>query len=532
MALFTKFASNIEAMKSKLTVLYFSIWLGGTFWSVSGQFIDAETAPKWYFALFGGTFLCWMYGMSHFRSIPTTKKPHFTDIFLSISLCATALAFHGLLQWSGLWTPQPMFPVCGNFDNPAGIASALAFSLPFSLHYTQSPCTPFRYTALASTLFIACAIIASESWAGILSMGCIFLLYFPMKWPKIGKALTFGLVMLFTASSVFLYHYKKDSADGRLLIWQCTWNMIKERPLYGYGYGGFQANYMDEQAQFFRTHPNSRYAQLADDVKSPFNEYLGVLTEFGFIGGTAMLLCAVVLFRMWRKHPGGSSRPALLCLTAIAVFSLFSYPFRYPHTWILCMGSAFVLVLNGHPALRQTTGCLPFVAALLLTTLSVFALKRMRAEILWCDTANRSLCGMTKDMLPVYKGLYDKLGNEPLFLYNYAAELNVAGRYGESLRICKASSVRMSDYYTRLLQADNCKQLKRYKEAERHLQQASYMCPNRFTPLYELYTIYEAQGDTASMHRTAEAILRKPIKVASPEVRQIIAKMKRFKQIN
>lgn len=142
MALFTKFASNIKAMKSKLTVLYFSIWLGSTFWSVSGQFIDAETAPKWYFALFGGTFLCWMYGMSHFRSIPTTKKPHFTGIFLSISLCATALAFHGLLQWSGLWTPQPMFPVCGNFDNPAGIASALAFSLPFSLHYTQSPCTP------------------------------------------------------------------------------------------------------------------------------------------------------------------------------------------------------------------------------------------------------------------------------------------------------------------------------------------------------------------------------------------------------
>ena len=164
-------------MKSKLTVLYFSIWLGGTFWSVSGQFIDAETAPKWYFALFGGTFLCWMYGMSHFRSIPTTKKPHFTGIFLSISLCATALAFHGLLQWSGLWTPQPMFPVCGNFDSPAGIASALAFSLPFSLHYTQSTCTPFRYTALASTLFIACAIIASESRAGILSMGCIFLLH-------------------------------------------------------------------------------------------------------------------------------------------------------------------------------------------------------------------------------------------------------------------------------------------------------------------------------------------------------------------
>ena len=379
---------------------------------------------------------------------------------------------------------------------------------------------------------MACAITASESRAGILSMGCVFLLYFPMKWPKISKALTFGLVMLFTVSSVFLYHYKKDSADGRLLIWQCTWNMIKERPLYGYSHGGFQANYMDEQAQFFRTHPNSRYARLADDVKSPFNEYLGVLTDFGFVGGTAVFLCTVMLFLMWRKHPGGSSRPALLCLTAIAVFSLFSYPFRYPHTWILCMGSALVLILNGYPASRRITGYLSLVTAFLFTTLSVFAFKRMRAEILWCDTANRSLCGMTKEMLPVYEGLYDKLGNEPLFLYNYAAELNVAGRYEESLRLCKASSSRMSDYYTRLLQADNCKQLRRYKEAERHLQQASYMCPNRFTPLYELYTIYEAQGDTASMHRMAEAILRKPIKVDSPEVRQIIAKMKRFKQIN
>ncbi len=213
--------------------------------------------------------------MSHFRSIPTTKKAPFHRYFpLHFALC------HSIgFPWSFAMerTLDATAHVSGmrQFRQPGRHSFRTGFSLPFSLHYTQSPCTPFRYTALASTFLIACAIIASESRAGILSMGCIFLLYFPMKWPKIGKALTFGLVMLFTASSVFLYHYKKDSADGRLLIWQCTWNMIKERPLYGYGYGGFQANYMDEQAQFFRTHPNSRYAQLADDVKSPFNEYLG-----------------------------------------------------------------------------------------------------------------------------------------------------------------------------------------------------------------------------------------------------------------
>ena len=87
--------------------------------------------------------------------------------------------------------------------------------------------------------------------------------------------------------------------------------MIKGRPLYGYGYGGFQANYMDEQAQFFRTHPNSRYAQLADDVKSPFNEYLGVLTEFGFRRYGHASLCRrafpYVAETSWGKFATGSA---------------------------------------------------------------------------------------------------------------------------------------------------------------------------------------------------------------------------------
>ena len=133
-------------------------------------------------------------------------------------------------------------------------------------------------------------------------------------------------------------------------------------------------------------------------------------------------------------------------------------------------------------------------------------------------------------MLPVYAALRAELKDNPLFLYNYAAELNVAGRYAESLRIGSESEQRMADYPTQLLLADNCKQLGRRGEAERHLWQAAYMCPNRFVPLYELHRLYKAAGDTAGMRRTADAILRKPVKVDSPQVRRIIAEMKRFRE--
>ena len=105
----------------------------------------------------------------------------------------------------------------------------------------------------------------------------------------------------------------------------------------------------------------------------------------------------------------------------------------------------------------------------------------------------------------------------------------MAGRYAESLRIGQECEARTADYFTQILQADNHRQLGNHQEAERHLLQASFMCPNRFVPLRELFRLYQSQTDTAGMHRMADAILRKPVKVDSPEVRGIIVEIERFK---
>lgn len=73
---------------------------------------------------------------------------------------------------------------------------------------------------------------------------------------------------------------EENSADGRLLIWQCGINMVKDAPWIGHGLGSFEAHYMDYQANFFKQCGQSRFSMLADNVKQPFNEYLGLLFKF------------------------------------------------------------------------------------------------------------------------------------------------------------------------------------------------------------------------------------------------------------
>ena len=128
------------------------------------------------------------------------------------------------------------------------------------------------------------------------------------------------------AAGTFLYFHKQGSADGRLLIWRYTAEMASSRPLAGYGPGGFEAHYMDFQADYFARHPDSRFALLADDVKHPFCEYLGVAAEYGLVGLAALAAAAVLLVRLYRRGRGWEADCGLLCAAGWAVFALFSYP--------------------------------------------------------------------------------------------------------------------------------------------------------------------------------------------------------------
>lgn len=507
-----------------LFAFYFLLWLGYSVWMVSDLFIDSETTPKWYAAFGGAAIGTWIWFFCHTRRTRISFF-HPTKGAFAILLCGVSQAIYGIWQWS----ISSVSGISGSFDNPAGLSSFLVFSIPFG--YYGATRLRKQWMALTGTAVLCIAILLTESRTGILCTIILLFLHIRRYMTRYRKKFILVFSVLFAIISVTLYDYKKDSANGRMLIWRCTLEMICDNPWLGYGHNGFRSNYMNRQAEYFQHHPDSRYAMLADDVKHPFNEYLYLLTHYGLWGGFVLMAFAVWSVRAWQKHPDGSSRPAMLCLVVIAVFSMFSYPFRYPHTWILCIYSVIILSCNAWKIHHKTQTRLLFLLALCLSSLAFQVLKRILAEIQWRQVADSSLCGMTEEMLPVYKDLYKDLRDDPLFLYNYAAELNVAGQYEKSLRIGKECENLLADYFTQLLLADNCKHLKKYKEAIRHLAQASYMCPNRFVPLYELYEIHKIQRDSIAMHGIGQTILTKPIKIDSPEIQRIIHKVnKDFKE--
>ena len=78
-----------------------------------------------------------------------------------------------------------------------------------------------------------------------------------IKWNVYNISLTVFVLLLFVSvAGTKMYGMKKDSADGRLLIWKLSAEMIVANPA-GYGYGLFEKNYNLYQADHFSGHEHS-----------------------------------------------------------------------------------------------------------------------------------------------------------------------------------------------------------------------------------------------------------------------------------
>jgi O-antigen ligase len=327
-----------------------------------------------------------------------------------IFICfAVALSIHGILQYFGvLASENGNFPVTGSFDNPAGYAAATACMLPFCFLFVNDKTTYPKYAATAAVVLVLTALFLSGSRAGILA-GLVVLLvysgirYIPKRWSNRFKI---TLVCIIIALPAIFYSFGKNSADGRLLIWKCTWNMICDSPVTGHGHGAFQAKYMLYQADYFTDNPESKYAALADNVLHPFNEYLLVFAEHGLIGLGFLVLLGFLLFRFYRKERSDAKRIALMSLLALAVLSCFSYPFKYPFTWAVFLLDIAIICPAAQMIFRWTANTVKAVVTVMAVCLIFVAVLIIRAETTWNRIARQSLAGKTKEVLPEYNILY------------------------------------------------------------------------------------------------------------------------------
>jgi len=434
-------------------------------------------------------------------------------------------AVYALLQYTMILPTHGKFAVLGSYGNPAGLATNLAVLFPLIFRFSKQ----YKWLAIAYIAVILLAMVLSGSRTGLIAIMFAIAVYsygnLPAGFRPYRKKILFVFLFMETALGVLLYLIKEDSAVGRTLVWQVTGRLFRDNLLFGGGPYVFSRDYMLYQADYFMRNPENRYLLLADNMMYAFNEYLLFFAKYGLV---AFALLAHGFATLVKSQ--SFSSPYMLCLASVGLTSMFSYPFQHPVTWL---ASVYCLVQIGRknkpifsfstkPNYVRIAALLPlFIGCVLLTKDVVFEYK-------WNKTAKSSLSGKTTAMLPQYEELLSSWNGNGLFLYNYAAELNQANAWRKSLDVLHKTVPYWNDYDIQLLYADNYMQLKEWKMAETHLNLASYMCPNRFLPLFKLHEVYLNTDRKEKAMEMANMIMEKEIKVPSSIIYSIQGQMRRY----
>lgn len=394
----------------------------------------------------------------------------------------------------GFFVAHSSLGMSGHFDNPAGFAAFLAISLPFVLYFTKQKKKIFVLLGIVIAGIMLVAIVLSRSRAGLLATVIVVVVSLIAEKRAVWRRLTRQTrIIVICVGSMFcligciwLYWYKKDSADGRLLIWRNTIAMSADNPLFGHGTNGFQTKYMLYQARFFESNRENSQVNLADNVKHPFNEYLFLLVRYGIVGFLCITLpfCAFVYYLT--RDLSSVNRAILSSFVALGIFSCFSYPLYYPAILILMLFATVIAVIDYYFRHGYLFG---------------FAV----ASSLW-------LAGCI--LLLPYKM------PDPL-LYNVAVDLNHKGLYEQSISVLTEYCNESMDVQAAMLMANNYFYLEKFEKAEKWAKLAGNMCPGRFIPLYQRFLIYMASGDTVKAKRLGAEIIQKQEKITSYTTKQI-----------
>ena len=140
----------------------------------------------------------------------------------------------------------------------------------------------------------------------------------------------------------------------------------------------------------------------------------------------------------------------------------------------------------------------------------------------WAKQYNRVKLGQLDKAKSGYKDLSVRMANNVNFLFNYASVLYRVGQYDKSLFYAKKCLKWRNNYDVQLLLADNYYKLNNNEAAINHYETASFMCPNRFSPIYGIFLVYYNANNTTQAENYGNLILTKPIKVHSKELHRIL----------
>jgi O-antigen ligase len=491
-------------------------------------------------------------------------------------------ALWGLRQLYGFAPSQhALFRLTGSFFNPGPYAGYLAVVFPLSLHFGMYGRLPVLRGLAAITciavILVLPATMSRAAWLAALAGSAAVVGTGSTRHPlpvvkrpsaffkgwRIGRALTVGIVvLLLLAALTGMYFLKKNSADGRALIWKLSLQTLVHHPL-GAGLGNFSGAYGETQAAYFASgRASETEALVAGNPEYGFNEYLQIGIESGIVSLLLFIVLLIRAFRCLRRKKDGGVMGAL---TALAVFACFSYPFG---VWPFLIVFVFLLA-SSHPdsALKRSmagTGStlhpLPVAKRPLaffggwrikfamtgLFLIAFFCLYKQypvyRANKTWNEKRMYYQSGRYREAIQSYEPLYPYLNDRVQFLFEYAqclSKTGINGGQGMEERVRRDNLIRSNKVLQRAMQIScdpmlynilgkNYQAMKEYAPAEAAYIRATQLVPSRLYPWYLLTKLYDEMGLTDKACETAKIVLTKEPKVQSPAVREMRSEVKKY----
>ena len=412
-------------------------------------------------------------------------------------LAGSVEAVWGLLQVYG-YEPSnhSLYALTGSFYNPGPYSGFLAMCVPVALHEWlegKRIWKPMALVALVLMLVVLPSGMSRSAWvAALVASGYVLGMHYREKVCRYWKYFCVGGLLL-VVLAVGAYHWKKDSADGRLLMWKVATQTVLDQPWQGVGWEYVAGAYGDAQERYFASGAASEQeAHVAGAPEYVFNEYLQVAMAWG-----VPALCGILLLVGGCFYLGHRGRMFGVCggLLSLGVFSFSSYPFQF----------------------------VEFIVALI--ALLVACMMRLRNV---CLQVSVLIIG-----IGVCLYLYDYREEHPMrkahTMFERAHSLHKAGEWEASTELLKETMRISSDAMILNIIGKNCQALGHYEEAEEWFIRSTHRLPNRIYPYYllaKLYAEHPKYFPREKLEWAVRMVLEKEAKVESTAIKQMREEVK------
>ena len=317
------------------------------------------------------------YFIIYFLIINNIENIKQVDSFIKLFfIVSSIIALYTIIQYYGL---DPYLKELNALTSTIGqknfVSNYLGLIFPLSFFYfllQRTKRNKIFFFVLTSIIYTTLMICQSRGiWISIISTVLIgiFLIY-KFKLFKIFQENQKGLILLLVTFLIITLIYSTDnplnksaitvteraistfdeqdpSINTRLLMWQTTFNMIKDKPILGSGIGTFKMNYLNYQAKILGDNPY--YIKYSGNAREAHNEYLQMWAELGLVGLGLFLLIFYffykTIFVFFKSNLNIENKIITLGLfmgiTCFLIHSLFAFPLHVP-----ALGSAFFAIMS------------------------------------------------------------------------------------------------------------------------------------------------------------------------------------------